>query len=93
MCMLAIIYYAGELVDKNYTKAFELFKLGAEHNDPHSIFAVGFYYLEGLGEIEKNRTLGKEYITRAAKLGHKNAKVFTGIFENDNDNDNENTIE
>ena len=59
---LAKIYY----VDKDYSKAFELFKKGADIEDIDSIYHVGLCYAKGLG-VRQDFSLAFKYYEIGAK--------------------------
>ena len=63
---LAIHYDNGELVSKNVEKAALLFKLAAENGHPHSQWIYGLDLLYGTNSIEKNQSLGIDYIKKSA---------------------------
>lgn len=61
---LAKIYY----VDKDYEKAFELFKKGSEYGDIDSMYHVGLCYAKGLGIKQDFATAFRYYEVGAKQL-------------------------
>lgn len=59
---------------KEYDKALECFKIAVErHNDPHSLFSIGYMVFYGLG-VEASTTVGLRMIQKAGDMGYDHAK-------------------
>ena len=61
--------YEGDGVDKDLSKAFELYIRVAETGDGDALFMVGRMYFEGIG-VEKDQVKGFEFFGRAATAGN-----------------------
>lgn len=58
--------------DKNDVKQFEFYKRRAEEGSDHAQYELGVRYLSGKG-VDQNQKLGREWLEKAAKQGHKEA--------------------
>lgn len=58
--------------DKNDVKQFEFYKRRAEEGSDHAQYELGVRYLAGKG-VDQNPKLGREWLEKAAKQGHKEA--------------------
>ena len=77
---LGFLYYHGHdgAVEKNQTKAFELFDRGAvSEGRSDSLFNAGFCLVEGIGS-PRNVSRGFQYMLRAANKGHFDAAYRVG---------------
>lgn len=59
--------------NKNDVKQFDFYKRRAEEGSDDAQFQLGMRYLAGRG-VEKNEKLGREWLEKAAKQGHVEAK-------------------
>lgn len=69
---LGLRYYSGNGVEKNLTKAHELFKMSADQNNPYGLYLLGCRYQEG-DTVKKNEDLAQQLWMKAALLGDKSA--------------------
>jgi uncharacterized protein len=66
MCLLGRAHKKGKLVDQNYSKAIELFKMAADMND-----IDGFYYLAIMYiRMHTNQKKTLKYLKKCVNLGH-----------------------
>ena len=70
---LAVLYFEGNGVDKDYSEAAKWFKKPAEEGFSNSQFHLGAMYAEGL-HFEKNLKLAAYWINLARKDGHELAE-------------------
>ncbi len=63
---LGVHYDNGELVPKDAEKAAQLFKQAAEKGHPHSQWIYGLDLLHGSNGIEKDESLGVDYVKKSA---------------------------
>lgn len=68
---LGIMYYYGEGVQEDKDKGFEYLGIGADSEDPHSLYLIGKVYLEeGRDENkEEDKEEGLKYLNTAYKKG------------------------
>jgi hypothetical protein len=71
---LSRIYELGQEVNVSKEKAFHYLFLAAEKDDPDALFAIGKKYEQGDG-CPTSYIKAEYYYQKAAKLGHKKAKV------------------
>lgn len=71
-------YLEGLGIEKNYEKAIQWFRMGAEQNDPISITNVAIMYSEGYG-VSKNDEKAIALFKRASNLGHAFASGQLGL--------------
>ncbi|MBV8483665.1 MAG: protein kinase [Verrucomicrobia bacterium] len=69
MANLGVMYLLGEGVNKDVSRAMNLFKLAADRNDEVGLYLYGTALTEGINGV-KNRTAGTPYIRKAAEMGH-----------------------
>ena len=62
----------------NFIEAQNLCKPLAEKNDPDCLYLLGKMFVEGNGAVQ-NIEEGKEYLKKAADLGHRYAKLSYGM--------------
>ena len=74
MLKLGNIYEAGNLVEQNYSKAFQAYEKAANLSNPEAQFKLSRMYLLGKG-TEKNQSLAILWLTRAADLGFNEAQA------------------
>lgn len=78
MFNLATIYYEGDGVEQNLSKAFSLYeRVAKENNDGDAYFMIGRMYMEGQG-VERNVEKGFESIGKAADAGNQMALQIVG---------------
>lgn len=75
---LAVLYEAGDGVDRDNNRAIELFKRGAEQGHPLAMYNLGIHYRTGFG-VKRNLGQAAEYFARAADAGYVSAMVETGL--------------
>lgn len=79
ICSLAACYMLGEGVDKDITKAFELYLKAAELGSPDALYQTGVCYSYGKGtDVDKEK--GFEYYLRSAELNNPKAQFAVGHF-------------
>lgn len=73
---MAVLYYTGEGVLEDESKALELFKEAACLNHPGACFMYGDCLLDGVGtpENKRDRSLALEWLIKAGDLGHRGAR-------------------
>jgi len=83
---LGVLYLNGEGVEKNLTKAKELFLYGCNNKIPNACLDVGLFYVNY--PVYKNVELAKKYFKKACKLGMekgcKNYKLLLKMERNKN---------
>ena len=67
------MYYQGEGVKQNYSKAREWFEKAAKQGHARAQFNLGFMYANGLG-VEQSDSLAMRWYGRAAAQGDDEAK-------------------
>ncbi|POG77729.1 hypothetical protein GLOIN_2v1767566 [Rhizophagus irregularis DAOM 181602=DAOM 197198] len=71
---LALMYKNGDNIDKDYSKAFELFKQSAEGKYPDGITMLAYCYHNGIGtRVNKQKAI--ELYRQAANLKNKGANI------------------
>lgn len=70
---LGEVFFYGKGVTADYPRAFEYFSLGAEQDDPVSIYHVGRCYELGLG-VQKSVVDAIEYYRHGVKLGSEESR-------------------
>ena len=65
---LGLLYFMGNGVEKNISKAVEMFEVSDEQNEPMGIYYLGQLYEVGKG-VEKDVSKAKKYYEKAADLG------------------------
>ena len=73
MFKLGFLYYRGNGVIRNRSKAFDLFRESARSGNVKAQYNVGLLYEAGLGTIA-NRELAIDWFERAADKGHEKAQ-------------------
>ncbi len=58
----------------------KIFIAQAETGDSHEMYCMGRYYLDGVSGVPKNLAKAKEWMTKAAELGHRDAQYAMGNF-------------
>lgn len=71
---LALIYEKGEGVQKDISKAVELYEEGASKGCKNALFKLGQIYSDGLEDYKPNRNKAISYLSRAVLLNHPQAK-------------------
>lgn len=71
-------YYFGRGVEKNHTRAFELFMKAATNKITEACYMVGLCYLNGEG-IAQNLIQSVAWFTEAAKYGHTYSQYYLGV--------------
>ena len=71
---LGDLYYNGKLIEQNYSKALNYYKLAADSN---SFVKLGDIYYEGNG-VEKDFSKAKEYYEKSANLNNSEALNILG---------------
>lgn len=66
------MYYNGEDTEKNYQKAYELYKKASEQNNEVAIVKLAKMYLLGQG-VSKNFEYAKELLSDLYKKGNDDA--------------------
>jgi TPR repeat protein len=67
---LAVMYWRGDAVDKNYEKATDLFEYACKNNITKACTYVGVSFEDGLG-IEKNKEKAMDFYSKACKENEK----------------------
>ncbi|GAB2292583.1 ERAD-associated E3 ubiquitin-protein ligase component hrd3a [Dionaea muscipula] len=67
MELLGEMYARGAVVERNYSKAFELLKLAAKQQLYSAYNGIGYLYVKGYGVEKKNYTKAREYFEKAAE--------------------------
>jgi len=75
---LGIMYYKGEGVTQNYSKAAQYFIQAANQGYVEAQFALGSMYDKGEG-VTQNHSKAAQYFTQAANQGHPQAQLNIGI--------------
>lgn len=75
---LATLYYSGTLVDKDYVKAFDLYKRAAEKGNVDAQGNVGNMYFYGQG-VKQDRFKAFEWYKKAAEQGSPGAQGMVGL--------------
>lgn len=75
---LGVFYFDGENIEKDYSKAFKLFKSSANEKNKNSEHMVGYMLHFGYGTTE-NHVEALNWFTRAAKQGLINAQYNLGV--------------
>lgn len=70
-------YYFGKGVQKNYSKARQLFEQAAPHEHLNANYRLGLIYARGYG-VEKNYSKAKAFLEIAASLGGKKSMYELG---------------
>jgi len=68
-------FFRGDVVDKDYSKATEYFKLGAENNDPNAQYMLALCLYSGTG-VDKNLAKAADYFSKASENGHLDAPYY-----------------
>ena len=73
---LALLYYGGNGVKQDYSKALELVRKAEDnHGHPMSQNMIGTMYYYGQG-VTKDYVKAKEWFSKAAKQGYEESRVF-----------------
>ena len=72
------LYYKGEVIEKDYKKAFEYLKKAADDGNVNAQYYIGTLYYKGKG-IEKDYEKAFEYLKKAADKGHIDAQYNLGF--------------
>eukprot|EP00960_Hanusia_phi_P028425 747400-Hanusia_phi.AAC.3 len=81
-CKLAALLFEGKGMQKDETKAFQLYKEAALGGQLEAMCCVGLCYLSGRG-VKSSVEEGRRWITRAAYLGHGIAQLeLAEMYEN-----------
>ncbi|MDR3108790.1 MAG: protein kinase [Planctomycetaceae bacterium] len=68
-------YEEGIGVAKNEKEAVKWYQIAAKYNEPNAIFRIGLCYAKGKG-IEKNEVEARRNISKAARLGQREAQKY-----------------
>ena len=76
MSNLALMYYDGKCVERDYDEARRLNEqaLAADATNDYAMNSLGVLYWNGNGVMPRNRVLGRQYFEKAAALGNREAK-------------------
>jgi len=72
------MYYYGNGIEKNYTKAREYYQKSAEANIDGAYYMLGNIYYSGIG-VEVDYLKAKEWFLKAAKQNIAGAQYFLGV--------------
>ena len=79
---LANLYsYGSGLLERNLTRAAELYIRGAELGDAQACYYASKCFFNGEG-VQRNTLKARHYLILAAKKGHINARYSLGAFDN-----------
>jgi hypothetical protein len=78
MYALGSMYAAGQGVEKNLKKAFELFKEAAQNGRADAMYKLGVMYEEGVG-TKKSTKKAIRYYQKSAKLGYPLGQYHLGL--------------
>lgn len=82
MNLLGNRYLRGEGVQKDYSKALNLFTKAASKKHPKAIFNIGLLYLNGLG-VEHSNSVAIDYFEKSANLGFDEAQYLLALLYQD----------
>ena len=75
---LGWLYYTGEVVSQDYTKARQWWEKAAAQGDAKAQFSLGVLYDNGLG-VPQDYATARGWYEKAAAQGNARAQVFLGI--------------
>eukprot|EP01132_Coremiostelium_polycephalum_P002859 gene2859-3552_t len=76
MLYLSVMYDLGLIVEKDNQKSFELLETSANLGNPSAMYYIAKRYLNGESGTIENKTLGMEWMEKAAKEGDQLAIDF-----------------
>ena len=79
MCSLALLYYRGQGISRNYEKAQKYWEYCCERGHRGSYYWLGILlldtdYTRSDQDYDKDKELALQYLTKAAELGRERAK-------------------
>jgi uncharacterized protein len=77
---LGMLFYKGEIVQRDYEKAANMFKKSAEQGFVNSQFALGILYINGEG-VMKSYKKAADWINKANENGHERAEEVWNKYE------------
>lgn len=76
LTLLAEMYYLGLHVEQSYQRAYELYLMAANKNNPHAQWMLYYIHLNGLGR-KVSEEEANIWLLKAASGGHQKAKQKT----------------
>ena len=89
---VGLLYYFGQGVEQNYTKAFECYEKAADQGHAVAQFNLGLMYLDGRG-VNQSSIEGVKCYQKAANQGYANAQFNLGLVYQDGRGVNQSSIE
>lgn len=76
--MLGDMYHSGDEVEKNETKACDLYRIAADQGNSNAYYRLGMQTFNGWG-VEADKTKGMEYWKKGAELNHWGCMYIIGV--------------
>ena len=76
---LALYYWNGEGIEKNYAKAIEYFTMSANQGDADAQYELADCYFNNNGVKYRDYDIAFEYYLKAAEQGHVDAQYMVGL--------------